>query len=124
MAAEDRPLESSQLGSYITLIRQVVHTADPETLSRWRSLDPVLLLVALALSASGSLAVYVAAAYVTNKAKGSVVGTSPCTSLTRPAREGPRRRAEQNSPDQEPWLVEEQYVAVHERQLLHAQAQP
>jgi rod shape determining protein RodA len=63
----------------MSLIRKEAHSADRETLSRWRSLDPVLLLVALALSAFGILAVYVAgaddrAAYATNQATGFVVG--------------------------------------------------
>jgi rod shape determining protein RodA len=63
----------------MSLIRKEAHTADTETLSRWRSLDPVLLLVALALTAFGILAVYVAGvdagqAYATNQAIGFVVG--------------------------------------------------
>ena len=63
----------------MSLIRKKAPSADTETLSRWRALDPVLLLVALALSAFGILAVYVAGvdarqAYATNQAIGFVVG--------------------------------------------------
>ena len=63
----------------MSLIRKEAHTADTEVLGGWRSLDPVLLLVALALSAFGILAVYVAGAdarqaYATNQVIGFVVG--------------------------------------------------
>jgi rod shape determining protein RodA len=63
----------------MSLIRREAKTAGTETLSKWRSLDPVLLLVSLALSAYGILAVYVAGAddggaYATNQAIGFVVG--------------------------------------------------
>ena len=63
----------------MSLIRKKAPSADTETLSKWRALDPVLLLVALALSAFGILAVYVAGvdarqAYATNQAIGFVVG--------------------------------------------------
>jgi rod shape determining protein RodA len=63
----------------MSLIRNETHTADAEVLGRWRSLDPVLLLVALALSAFGILAVYVAGedagqSYATDQAIGFVVG--------------------------------------------------
>ena len=63
----------------MSLIRNETHAADAEVLGRWRSLDPVLLLVALALSAFGILAVYVACeeagpSYATDQAIGFVVG--------------------------------------------------
>ncbi len=44
----------------MSLIRSETHTADTEVPGRWRSLDPVLLPRALAPSAFGILAVYVA----------------------------------------------------------------
>src|SRR5918997_2034032 len=63
----------------MTLIRKETNTTDTEVLSTWRALDPVLLLVALALSAFGILAVYVAGvdarqAYAANQAFGFFVG--------------------------------------------------
>jgi rod shape determining protein RodA len=63
----------------MSLIRKEAKSAETETLSRLRSLDPILLLVSLALSAYGILAVYVAGAdargaYATNQAIGFVVG--------------------------------------------------
>ena len=63
----------------MSLIRKEAKSAEMETLSRWRSLDPILLLVSLALSAYGILAVYVAGAdargaYAANQAIGFVVG--------------------------------------------------
>src|SRR5918997_5321396 len=56
-----------------------VQTAEKEPISRWRSVDPVLLLAALALSAYGILAVYVAGTddrqgYAINQTIGFVVG--------------------------------------------------
>jgi rod shape determining protein RodA len=63
----------------MSLIRNETHAADAEVLGRWRSLDPVFLLVALALSAFGILALYVASeeagpSYATDQAIGFVVG--------------------------------------------------
>jgi rod shape determining protein RodA len=63
----------------MSLVRNETHAAEAEVLGRWRSLDPVLLLAALALSAFGILAVYVAGedagqAYATDQAIGFVVG--------------------------------------------------
>jgi rod shape determining protein RodA len=62
-----------------TTPRMRVQTAEKEPISRWRSVDPVLLLAALALSAYGILAVYVAGTddrqgYAINQAIGFVVG--------------------------------------------------
>ena len=63
----------------MSLIRTREKPARKETLALWRSLDPVLLLVSLALSAFGILAVYVAGsddrqAYAVNQAIGFAVG--------------------------------------------------
>ena len=63
----------------MSLIRQDATTAKTVTRAKWRSLDPVLLLISLMLSASGILAVYVAGAdaretYTMNQAFGFVVG--------------------------------------------------
>ena len=63
----------------MSLVRNETHAADAEVLGRWRSLDPVFLLVALKLSAFGILAVYVACeeagpSYATDQAIGFVVG--------------------------------------------------
>jgi rod shape determining protein RodA len=63
----------------MTLTRKDAKAAKAVTRGRWRSLDPILLLVSLALSAYGILAVYVAGdtagqAYATNQAFGFVVG--------------------------------------------------
>src|ERR671916_2241003 len=63
----------------MSLIRQDANTAKTATRAKWRSLDPVLLLISLMLSASGILAVYVAGAdaretYTMDQALGFVVG--------------------------------------------------
>ena len=63
----------------MTLTRKEAKTAKTANLPKWRSLDPVLLLVSLALSAFGILAVYVAStvyqqANATNQALGFVLG--------------------------------------------------
>jgi rod shape determining protein RodA len=63
----------------MTLTRKEAKTAKAANLPKWRSLDPVLLLVSLALSAFGILAVYVAGdaarqAYAANQALGFCVG--------------------------------------------------
>jgi rod shape determining protein RodA len=63
----------------MTLTRKEAKTAKAANLSKWRSLDPVLLLVSLTLSVFGILAVYVAGteaqqAYATNQALGFVLG--------------------------------------------------
>jgi rod shape determining protein RodA len=63
----------------MSLIRQDAKTAKTATTAKWRSLDPVLLLISLMLSASGILAVYVAGAdaretYTMNQAFGFVAG--------------------------------------------------
>jgi rod shape determining protein RodA len=59
--------------------RKEEKTPKPANLPKWRSLDPVLLLVSLTLSACGVLAVYVAGTeaqqvYATNQALGFVLG--------------------------------------------------
>jgi rod shape determining protein RodA len=63
----------------MTLTRKEAKTEKTANLPKWRSLDPVLLLVSLALSAFGILAVYVAStvyqqANATNQALGFVLG--------------------------------------------------
>src|ERR671916_49314 len=63
----------------MNLIRTDAKTAKNETRVKWRSLDPVLLLVSLTLSSLGILAVYVAGAdareaYAMDQALGFVVG--------------------------------------------------
>jgi rod shape determining protein RodA len=63
----------------MTLTRKDAKAAKAAARGRWRSLDPVLLLVSLALSAFGILAVYVAGdtagqTYAANQAFGFVVG--------------------------------------------------
>src|ERR671916_839669 len=63
----------------MTLTRKNARAAKAETGAKWRSLDPVLLLVSLALSAFGILAVYVAGdtarqTYAANQAFGFFVG--------------------------------------------------
>jgi rod shape determining protein RodA len=63
----------------MTLTRKAAKSARAVNLPKWRSLDPVLLLVSLMLSASGILAVYVAGtqaqqAYATSQALGFVLG--------------------------------------------------
>src|ERR671916_785179 len=63
----------------MTLTRKNARAAKAETGAKWRSLDPVLLLVSLALSAFGILAVYVAGDaarqfYAANQALGFAVG--------------------------------------------------
>src|SRR3712207_919176 len=63
----------------MTLTRKNARAAKAETGAKWRSLDPVLLLVSLALSAFGILAVYVAGdaarqTYAMNQAFGFCVG--------------------------------------------------
>ena len=68
------------------LTRTDVKTAKRETGAKWRSLDPVLLLVSLALSALGILAVYVAGAdareaYAMNQAFGFAAGLAAAVPL-------------------------------------------
>jgi rod shape determining protein RodA len=63
----------------MTLTRKEAKTTRAANLPKWRSLDPVLLLVSLTLSAFGILAVYVAGseaqqAYAMNQALGFVLG--------------------------------------------------
>ena len=63
----------------MTLTRKNARASKVETRAKWRSLDPVLLLVSLALSAFGILAVYVAGdaarqTYAVNQAIGFCVG--------------------------------------------------
>ena len=63
----------------MTLTRKNARAAKAETGAKWRSVDPVLLLVSLALSAFGILAVYVAGdaarqTYAANQAFGFCVG--------------------------------------------------
>jgi rod shape determining protein RodA len=63
----------------MSLVRKDLKTAKASNPAKWRSLDPVLLLVSLALSAFGILAVYAAGtsereAYAMNQAFGFVVG--------------------------------------------------
>ncbi len=65
----------------MNLTRTDVKTARGEIRAKWRSLDPVLLLVSLALSALGILAVYVAGAdaretYAMNQAFGVALGVA------------------------------------------------
>jgi rod shape determining protein RodA len=65
----------------MTLTRKEAKTTRAANLPKWRSLDPVLLLVSLALSAFGILAVYVAGseaqqAYAMNQALGFVLGVT------------------------------------------------
>ena len=70
----------------MSLIRQDAKTAKTETRAKWRSLDPVLLLISLTLSASGILAVYVAGvdareAYAMNQAFGFAAGLAAAIPL-------------------------------------------
>ena len=63
----------------MTLTRKDIKAAEAAARGKWRSLDPVLLLVSLVLSAFGILAVYVAGdtarqAYAANQALGFFVG--------------------------------------------------
>ncbi len=63
----------------MTLTRKEAKPAKVPALPKWRSLDPVLLLVSLTLSAFGILAVYVAGteaqqAYAMNQALGFGLG--------------------------------------------------
>ena len=63
----------------MTLTRKEANTVKAANLPKWRSLDPVLLLVSLTLSVFGIFAVYVAGtesqqAYATNQALGFVLG--------------------------------------------------
>jgi rod shape determining protein RodA len=65
----------------MTLTRKEAKTTRAANLPKWRSLDPVLLLVSLTLSAFGILAVYVAGteaqqAYAMNQALGFVLGVT------------------------------------------------
>lgn len=65
----------------MTLTRKEARTTRAANLPKWRSLDPVLLLVSLMLSAFGILAVYVAGteaqqAYAANQALGFVLGVA------------------------------------------------
>jgi rod shape determining protein RodA len=65
----------------MTLTRKEAKTTRAANLPKWRSLDPVLLLVSLMLSAFGILAVYVAGseaqqAYAMNQALGFVLGVT------------------------------------------------
>jgi rod shape determining protein RodA len=70
----------------MSLTRKDAKTTKAETGAKWKSLDPVLLLVSLALSAFGILAVYVAGAdapqtYAANQAFGFVVGLAGAVPL-------------------------------------------
>ena len=70
----------------MSLTRADVKTAKGETRAKWRSLDPVLLLISLALSASGILAVYVAGAdareaYAMNQTFGFAAGLAAAVPL-------------------------------------------
>ncbi len=70
----------------MTLTRKGARAAKAETGAKWRSLDPVLLLVSLALSAFGILAVYVAGdaarqTYAANQALGFCVGLAGAVPL-------------------------------------------
>jgi rod shape determining protein RodA len=70
----------------MTLTRKNARAAKVETVAKWRSLDPVLLLVSLALSAFGILAVYVAGdaarqTYAVNQAIGFCVGLAGAVPL-------------------------------------------
>jgi rod shape determining protein RodA len=70
----------------MTLTRKDARAAKAATRGRWRSLDPVLLLVSLVLSAFGILAVYVAGdtagqTYAANQAFGFVVGLAAAIPL-------------------------------------------
>src|ERR687894_1557792 len=70
----------------MNLIRTDAKTAKNETRVKWRSLDPVLLLVSLTLSSLGILAVYVAGAdareaYAMDQALGFVVGLAGAVPL-------------------------------------------
>jgi rod shape determining protein RodA len=70
----------------MNLTRTDVKTARGEIRAKWRTLDPVLLLVSLALSALGILAVYVAGAdaretYAMNQAFGFAVGLAAAVPL-------------------------------------------
>src|ERR671915_2224532 len=70
----------------MTLTRKNARAAKAETGAKWRSLDPVLLLVSLALSAFGILAVYVAGdaarqTYAANQALGFCVGLAGAVPL-------------------------------------------
>jgi rod shape determining protein RodA len=70
----------------MSLTRTEMKTAKRETRAKWRSLDPVLLLISLALSALGILAVYVAGAdareaYAMNQAFGFAAGLAAAVPL-------------------------------------------
>src|SRR5918998_680857 len=70
----------------MTLTRKSARAAKAETGAKWRSLDPILVLVSLALSAFGILAVYVAGdaarqTYATNQAFGFFVGLAGAVPL-------------------------------------------
>jgi rod shape determining protein RodA len=70
----------------MSLTRTDVKAAKRETGAKWRSLDPVLLLISLALSAAGILAVYVAGAdareaYAMNQAFGFGAGLAVAVPL-------------------------------------------
>jgi rod shape determining protein RodA len=70
----------------MTLTRKSARAAKAGTGAKWRSLDPVLLLVSLALSAFGILAVYVAGdaarqTYAANQALGFCVGLAGAVPL-------------------------------------------
>ena len=70
----------------MSLTRTDAKTAKGETRAKWRSLDPVLLLISLTLSASGILAVYVAGvdareAYAMNQAFGFAAGLAAAIPL-------------------------------------------
>jgi rod shape determining protein RodA len=70
----------------MSLTRKDAKAARNETRTKWRSLDPVLLLVSLALSAFGILAVYVAGTdaqqtYAANQAFGFCVGLAGAVPL-------------------------------------------
>ena len=70
----------------MTLTRKSAAAAKSETGAKWRSLDPILLLVSLTLSAFGILAVYVAGAdsreaYAANQTLGFLVGLAGAVPL-------------------------------------------
>jgi len=70
----------------MSLARKDAKAAKTETRAKWRSLDPVLVLVSLALSAFGILAVYVAGTdarqtYAVNQALGFCVGLAGAVPL-------------------------------------------
>jgi rod shape determining protein RodA len=70
----------------MTLTRKSAATAKAETGAKWRSLDPILLVVSLTLSAFGIIAVYVAGAdsrqaFAENQALGFLVGLAGAVPL-------------------------------------------